>query len=192
MSDVDPGKPGGKGDTVKSTINVSILSVQACILLVLGVSARAADSEWVRAGPDGKLVYKTTPAGDRIMDFSHAGYMGGGVALPAVPVKQSVEPSGGPDDTAAIQAAIDAVSAMSPEGGFRGTVLLKPGIYTCSGTISISTDGVVLRGSGTTGSLASTIKMTGGRHCAVVIGRSRSERGRHPVKIRSPLASRHP
>ena len=48
------------------------------------VAAERGKSEWVYAGPNGKLVYKTTPAGDRIMDFSHAGYMGGGVALPAV------------------------------------------------------------------------------------------------------------
>ena len=29
-------------------------------------------------GPDGKLVYKALSTSDRIMDFSHAGYMGGG------------------------------------------------------------------------------------------------------------------
>ena len=54
--------------------------------LWLGMLAKAATtSQWVYPGPDGKLVYKTTPAGDRIMDFSYAGYMGGGVALPDVP-----------------------------------------------------------------------------------------------------------
>ncbi|HLA69111.1 MAG TPA: peptidoglycan-binding protein, partial [Bacteroidota bacterium] len=51
-------------------------------------------SEWVHQGPQGKLIYKTTPRGDRIMDFSHAGYMGGGVVLPAVPVRRTVKPSG--------------------------------------------------------------------------------------------------
>src|SRR5262245_7914545 len=56
-------------------------------------------SQWVHPGPDGALVYKTTPAGDRIMDFSHAGYKGGGVALPDVPVKKKVKPTGGEDDT---------------------------------------------------------------------------------------------
>ena len=51
-------------------------------------SAEGAEtSRRVYPGPDGKLVYKTTPAGDRIMDFSNAGYMGGGVALPALPVR---------------------------------------------------------------------------------------------------------
>lgn len=147
--------------------------------------SEAAQSEWVCAGPDGKLVYKTTPAGDRIMDFSSAGYMGGGVALPTVPVRRTVEPSGGPDDTAAIQAAIEAVSAMSPENGFRGAVLLAPGTYTCSGTISIGADGVVLRGSGSTGPNASTIKMVGGRHCAIVIARTGGRRGRRSGEDRS-------
>ncbi len=50
-------------------------------------AAEGAQSEWVYAGPNGKLIYKTTGGGDRIMDFSHAGYRGGGVALPEVPVK---------------------------------------------------------------------------------------------------------
>src|SRR5689334_16791583 len=57
-------------------------------------AAEAARSQWVYTGPDGKLAYKITLAGDRIMDFSSAGYMGGGVALPDVPVKVTVKPSG--------------------------------------------------------------------------------------------------
>ncbi len=137
----------------------------------------AAESQWVHAGPDGKLVYKTTARGDRIMDFSSAGYMGGGVALPNVPVKRTVKPSGGPDDTAAIQEAIDAVAAMPLNNGFRGAVLLAAGTYTCSSTIYLSADGVVLRGSGATGPAASTIKMTGAKHCAIVAGRSGGRRG---------------
>jgi hypothetical protein len=144
-------------------------------LLALSVSVRAANSEWVYPGPDGRLLYKTTPAGDRIMDFSYAGYMGGGVALPDVPVRIAVQPVEG-DCTAAIQEAIDKVAAMPLEGHFRGAVLLTPGEYTCSGTISIRASGVVLRGSGSRAG-GSTIKMTGGRHVAISIGRSRG-RGR--------------
>ena len=48
--------------------------------------AAVLDRQWVALGGTGKLEYKTTPKGDRIMDFSHAGYMGGGVALPTLPV----------------------------------------------------------------------------------------------------------
>ena len=40
-----------------------------------------AQSEWVRPSPGGKLAYKSLPGGDRIIDFSHAGYGGGGHRL---------------------------------------------------------------------------------------------------------------
>ena len=63
------------------------------------------ERQWVATGSTGKLEYKTTPKGDRIVDFSYAGYMGGGVAIPNVQVRKEVAPSGG-DDSAAIQAAI--------------------------------------------------------------------------------------
>ncbi|HYV34387.1 MAG TPA: hypothetical protein VE988_01705 [Gemmataceae bacterium] len=133
-------------------------------------SSEEAPSAWVSPGSNGKLIYKTTPAGDKIMDFSHAGYMGGGVALPNVPVKQTVQPSG-KDDTARIQAAIDAVSALPVKDGFRGTVLLAPGTFTCSGTIKIAASGVVLRGSGSGADKGkkSTIMLTGKPHNAIAV-----------------------
>jgi hypothetical protein len=107
-----------------------------------------ASGKWVSVDASGNLVYATLPKGDRIVDFSGAGYGGGGVALPDVPVQKTVNPSGG-DDTAAIQAAIDAVSAMPATGGIRGTVLLGPGTFTLSSaTLTIHASGVVLRGSG--------------------------------------------
>jgi len=137
-------------------------------------AATRSESEWVHPGSDGKLVYKTTPAGDRIMDFSFAGYMGGGVALPEVQTKITVKPVEG-DSTAVIQEAIDKVSMLNPENGFRGTVLLAPGEYTCSGTVAIRTSGVVLRGSGS-GAGGSTIKMVGGRHVAISVGGGRMSR----------------
>jgi len=158
-----------------------MVALQIAVLALFGAGSveragagERARSEWVSLGPNGKLVYKTTSAGDRIMDFSTAGYMGGGVALPAVPVKRTVQPSGG-DDTAAIQGAVDAVSAMSPENGFRGAVLLAPGTFTCSGTITIQTGGVVLRGSG----VAKTIlKLAGKPHTAIVVRAPGGIRGR--------------
>jgi F5/8 type C domain len=144
------------------------------LLLVLAICGRvttnrteAATSEWVHPGPDGRLVYKTTPTGDRIMDFSYAGYMGGGVALPTVPVAKTVQPSGGEDDTATIQAAINEVAAMPLTNGFRGAVLLAPGTFICSNTIAMPASGVVLRGSGTNGT---TLQMTGRRHVAIRAG----------------------
>lgn len=134
----------------------------------------SAKSEWVFPGKDGKLIYKTTPAGDKIMDFSHAGYMGGGVKLPAVAVKRTVKPAGKTDVTELIQKAIDEVAALPPVNGFRGAVLLEPGVFTCLGTISISANGVVLRGSGSSKE-GTTLVMKGGKHTAIVVGKARSK-----------------
>ena len=140
--------------------------------LLIAAHASAADpptiSQWVHPGPDGKLLYKTTSAGHRIMDFSYAGYMGGGVALPTVTVKQTVHPTGD-DDTKIIQAAIDQVAQLPLENGFRGAVLLGPGVFTCADTITIPASGIVLRGSGSAGVNASTIKMTGKPHLAIAV-----------------------
>ena len=111
-------------------------------------TAQLATSQWVYPGTDGKLVYKTTPAGDRIMDFSHAGYMGGGVALPDVRSRAVSSPPAARMTPPLIQAAIDEVAAMPLKDGFRGAVLLAPGTFTCSATITIPASGVVLRGSG--------------------------------------------
>lgn len=147
-------------------------SLAMALLALLSASAGAADnptSAWVHPGPDGKLVYKTTETGDRIMDFSHAGYMGGGVALPEVPVRKTLHPTGGADETAAIQQAIDEISAMPLEGRFRGAVLLGPGTFNCAGTLRIAASGVVLRGSGSDGAAATTLKLIGSPHAAITV-----------------------
>lgn len=99
-------------------------------------------------GPDGKMVYAPDFRGNRIIDFSNAGYMGGGVKIPDVQARIAVEPGDG-DDMARIQAAIDEVSLMPQSAdGFRGAVLLKKGTYEISGTLYIRSSGVVLRGEG--------------------------------------------
>ena len=161
------------------------------ILMLFFVSNWSADpsahSEWVYPGKDGKLVYKTTPAGDKILDFSHAGYMGGGVKLPVVAVKKTVKPTGKADDTELIQQAIDEISALPIVKGFRGAVLLEPGVYTCLGAISISSDGVVLRGSGS-GKEGSTIVMKGGKHTAIMVGKARNRSAARETKKVNKLA----
>src|SRR5262249_13069577 len=107
-------------------------TVVAAVVMAIATSANTwaqsgPTSQWVFPGDAGGLHYQALPNGETIMDFSPAGYMGGGVALPSVPVLQTVSPSGG-DDTGAIQAAINAVSALAPDSnGFRGAVLLTAG-----------------------------------------------------------------
>jgi hypothetical protein len=129
--------------------------------------ASAATSQWAFLDASGKLTYKTTDRGDKIMDFSQAGYGGGGVAIPIPPVKITLSPSPG-DNTDAIQQAIDVVSKMKPQNGFRGAVLLKPGIYTCERPLTITTSGVVLRGSGP-GEKGTVIQLAGNPHTAIIV-----------------------
>lgn len=89
-----------------------------------------------------------TNAVNTIPDFSYAGYKGGGVALPEVPVKQTISPVPG-DDRQSIQNAIDAVEALTPDAnGFRGAILLTAGDYEVDGQLFIEESGVVLRGEG--------------------------------------------
>lgn len=94
------------------------------------------------------LVYTVDDLNNRIIDFSYAGYMGGGVVLPTLPNKVVLSAIAG-DNTAAIQAAINTVSALTADvHGFRGAVFLNPGNYEVDGTLNIATSGVVLRGAG--------------------------------------------
>jgi hypothetical protein len=152
----DSGNPGGQGDA----------GATASCAKWLGGAGPA--SQWVHADSNGKLVYKTLPPGDRIMDFSFAGYMGGGVSIPSVSVQKTIAPSG-TDDTAAIQSAIDAVSALPLSHGARGAVVLQAGSFSVSAPLTISASGVVVRGSGP-GANGTTIKMTGQPHTAFNIG----------------------
>jgi hypothetical protein len=153
-----------------TTAFLRIAFVLFAVFLFEASFSSAQQSRWVHRDDDGKLVYTYTPKGDRVPDFSYAGYEGGGVALPGVPAKRTVKPSGA-DDTDAIQAAIDAVSALPLVDGFRGAVELAPGEFHCARTLSISASGVVLRGAGD-GENGTTIQMTGTPHLALRIAGS--------------------
>jgi hypothetical protein len=137
------------------------------------------DNPWVTVDTPGHLTYRTTKRGDRIVDFSYAGYMGGGIPLPKVPITETVSPSDG-HDTAVIQAAIDRASRLPIKGGFRGAVKLAAGTFRCSGTLKISSSGVVLRGSGFD-SKGTTIQMTGDAHVAITIAGTETIEARGPT-----------
>jgi hypothetical protein len=128
-----------------------------------------AAGKWVYVGADGKLAYATLPQGDRILDFSYAGYGGGGVALPEVAASGPALSPSGSDDTAAIQAALDAVAKLAPDAsGHRGAVELAAGTFTVSGPLTISAGGVVLRGAGS-GAQGTLINLTGAPRTAISI-----------------------
>jgi hypothetical protein len=105
-------------------------------------------SSLVYPGTNGRLVYVADSLGNKIPDFSNAGYKSGGVPIPYVTVKETVWPVLG-DNSDNIQSAIDRVSALpSDASGFRGAVLLKMGMYELAKPINIKASGVVLRGEG--------------------------------------------
>ena len=129
-----------------------IACLAGLVALLLSASPTDAQSVWeseiVFGGADGRLVYVTDAEGNRIPDFSYAGYRAGTSPLPAVAMVATVSPTEG-DDTESIQAALDAVGARQPDAtGFRGAVELAPGTYEVRGTLSIRESGVVLRGAG--------------------------------------------
>ena len=140
----------------------------ATLLLLGGWQIAVAQSRWVHQDASGKLVYAHTPTGDRVADFSYAGYRGGGVPLPAIATRETVKPSGG-DDSDAIQAAIDRVSKLPLVNGHRGAVELAPGVFHCGKTLAISASGVVLRGAGWNPQAGTTIQLTGEPHLGISV-----------------------
>ena len=97
---------------------------------------------------DGKLSYAPDRLGNRVPDFSYAGYMAGEKSIPDLNPTLVVPIVNG-DATEVIQNALDYVGALKPDAnGFRGVVLLESGEYKVSGSILFRNSGVVLRGSG--------------------------------------------
>ncbi len=136
------------------------------MLALLGVASSAQQpgrSKWVYPDAKGRLQYTADARGNRIMDFSHAGYKGGGVRIPDIRVVRTVKAITG-DNTPQIQAAIDEVSKLASDtSGFRGAVLLERGAFDVAGSLRISASGVVLRGSGS-GVDGTVLRVTGAPH----------------------------
>lgn len=147
-------------------------------------NAAAAQAQHVYYDEHGRLRSEADEATNRIADFSHAGYEGGGGALPDVPTVETVEPFAG-DNTASLQAAIDAVAAM-PMGadGYRGAVELAPGRYEVAGTVRVPVDGIVLRGSGDGTDLArntAVVRVGANEDPVIVLGGSGNNRWRNEI-----------
>ncbi len=132
-----------------------ILSLFILVLL----AAVQVDSAWAKSKTEtvdwiefqnGRLVYGSDHFGNRIPDFSTAGYGGGGVPIPNVPVRATLDPVPAGDDTPRIQAAIAALAKQPIDSsGLRGALLLRAGVYRIAGTIQVNASGIVLRGEGT-------------------------------------------
>jgi hypothetical protein len=144
-------------------------AVAAVVLLSAAAVGAQGKSKWVYPDATGRLQYTADARGNRIMDFSHAGYKGGGVRIPDVRVARTVKPIAG-DNTAQIQAAIDEVSTLPADAyGVRGAVLLERGTYDVAGNLRIAATGVVLRGSGS-GVDGTVLRVTGAPHRVFTVG----------------------
>ncbi|MDR1884318.1 MAG: DUF6298 domain-containing protein [Prevotella sp.] len=124
-----------------------------CVLFFLPLTLSAQKKKTEKPIPpilyrDGKLSYTPDSLGNRIPDFSYAGYMAGEKPVPDLAASLVVPLVKG-DATEIIQSAVDYVGSLKADiNGFRGVVLLQPGEYYVSGSILIENSGVVIRGSG--------------------------------------------
>jgi hypothetical protein len=133
-------------------MNIKLFSITALVFCINIYSVKAQDlpptTTLVYPGVDGKLVYVADTLGNKIPDFSNAGYKGGGVSIPHAQIKAIVWPVAG-DNSEHLQKIIDSVAALPPDAsGFRGTILLKMGEYNLEKPITIKASGIVLRGEG--------------------------------------------
>jgi hypothetical protein len=130
-----------------------------CILSVINYAiaghAQKWQSKFVKVDRSGKLEYIPDEKGNILPDFSQVGYFHGNSPIPEIPISIRVNPSS--DAQEAIQMAIDALAKKTPAAnGFRGTVLLRKGVYKIPGTIKISASGIVIRGEGNETKLIAT------------------------------------
>ena len=152
----------------------------AAILAVASTLAFASQvkTPFVQVGRDGALKYTADANGDRVPDFSAAGYGGGGVPLPVAPARVRVSPASG-DAGPRLQAAIDYVSGLAPDAnGLRGAVVLARGRYEISGHLQIATSGVILRGEGA-GADDTVLVATGTDRRTLVQIAGRNDRAKH-------------
>lgn len=153
-------------------MGVALKSIIVSLIVAIATAHAAfAQANWVHYNGSGSLVYSNDNMGNHLIDYSYAGYEGGGVAIPTnLSPQQTLSPIGG-DNTANIQNALDAVGVLAPgTNGFRGVVLLNPGTYELDGTLTFNdNNGVILRGSGTNdtalvfyGTSGTSITLSGG------------------------------
>ncbi|RZM26487.1 MAG: hypothetical protein EOO88_16815 [Pedobacter sp.] len=129
-----------------------ILSMLALCFTGFLLSFASTDDGWVSKflsiNKDGSITYVPDEKGNTIPDFSHVGYYHGYKEIPKVKVVKTLN-NIDDDATSMIQKAIDEVSVLKPDKhGFRGAILLKKGKYAIGTSLSIKTDGIVLRGEG--------------------------------------------
>jgi hypothetical protein len=118
------------------------------IAFITPIYAQSNKQAVISISEQGHLDYHVDSLGNRVPDFSYAGYRAGETIIPTIAVKAVVPVIKG-DATLYIQAALDYVASLPlDKNGFRGAVLLREGNYEVGGSLLINASGIVLRGSG--------------------------------------------
>lgn len=98
----------------------------------------------------GQLIYNPDTNGNIIPDFSYVGYQKSEQPIPVIKAVISISPVNG-DNTQHIQSAINQLALLPlDDDGFRGALLLNKGVYSVSGQLLITSNGIVIRGVGQT------------------------------------------
>jgi hypothetical protein len=109
------------------------------------ISSAETQTRWLETDDGGRLANGVDSNGNRIPDFSLAGYANGDACIPDASVTTTLEPSATDDDGPRITSAL---TAAGSDGSQVRAVLLAPGIYRIKSPIRLGVSGVVLRGSG--------------------------------------------
>lgn len=133
----------------------------------------------------GYLTYEPFSDGGQIMDFSSAGYMGGGVPRPTVLPVITLSPPQDPTADAAlvIQEAINQQAQQPLINGFRngGSIFLSAGTWNMLSSLTINTSGIVLQGDPNGGTV---LVAKGSPRTLINIGATSSDRAdskRYPI-----------
>jgi hypothetical protein len=110
-----------------------LVSFYCLVVAIASYSQKQWNSKHIKQNKSGSLVYVADEKGDIIPDFSGVGFYANAKEIPSVPVVKTLFP---PDTWGQqlIQSAIDEVAKMPlSKNGYRGTILLKKGIYKIAG-----------------------------------------------------------
>jgi len=106
-------------------------------------------SEYIKVNKDGSLIYIPDEKGNIIPDFSRVGYHQGKQHFPNMSIVKTISPAKVGSSQHLVQNAITEISKRIPDkNGYRGTILLKKGIYNIPGTLHINASGIILKGEG--------------------------------------------
>lgn len=126
------------------------------LLCFITLILKAQTSELLGLDLDGQLIYVSDAKGNKIPDYSYAGYHHSEQVIPVILVRKTLNALKG-DNLNHIQNAIDELESLGVDNkGFRGALLLKSGVYHVEGILKIKKSGIVIRGEGKSTTLIAT------------------------------------